>query len=365
MGLLMTVQKIREGRLQKSYAFEADHKRLIKIGSMSGADISIDSGMAARLQAVIEMKGKEAAIRELGTLQGTRLNGETIDLHREEIYTEDTINIGDTDLKVTLSQKDKHTVDNSYLLFEGLSAKSITELYRFTDYLRHREGLCGLSSVLTGAQLSQPQDQPQYQSQAQAQPQPESQEPLGDEEMELEIVEDPIVSFPTPVPPPLPEDLTGAEVSEFYDTRRLVAQMQDRKRRGSYGLLTFVVLLAIAAGLWMAQVGAGGLALPSLLSLDSSLPMGAEVAAPLVAKSPAASTSAARSSVVQAKQVSKAAAPIKPKYSVRPGDTLGRIAASRLGSPKRWEEIYKLNTKILKSPSALEVGMKLEMPAVR
>jgi hypothetical protein len=50
----------------------------------------------------------------------------------------------------------------------------------------------------------------------------------------------------------------------------------------------------------------------------------------------------------------------KKSYTVKKGDTLAKIAASRLGKSSRWREIAELNG--ISDPRKLVVGQKLKMP---
>jgi len=52
-------------------------------------------------------------------------------------------------------------------------------------------------------------------------------------------------------------------------------------------------------------------------------------------------------------------------YEVKPGDTLGGIAAAELGTAKRYEEIFEANKDVLASPTAIEVGMRLKIPLLK
>lgn len=49
-------------------------------------------------------------------------------------------------------------------------------------------------------------------------------------------------------------------------------------------------------------------------------------------------------------------------FTVRPGDTLWRIAAETLGDGKRWPEIFELNRDKLSRPEDLQAGMVLRLP---
>jgi len=50
-------------------------------------------------------------------------------------------------------------------------------------------------------------------------------------------------------------------------------------------------------------------------------------------------------------------------YTVQDGDKLWKIAATQLGAGSRWDEIYNLNSEILTNQDALQVGMRLRLPA--
>lgn len=56
-------------------------------------------------------------------------------------------------------------------------------------------------------------------------------------------------------------------------------------------------------------------------------------------------------------------APAVPTYTVRPGDTLWKIAQAHLGSGRRWQEIYAANTDVLGEPNSVVPGMKLKLPS--
>ena len=67
-------------------------------------------------------------------------------------------------------------------------------------------------------------------------------------------------------------------------------------------------------------------------------------------------------------KVEPAKDPLAPKpadrtYTVKPGDTLGTIARSQLGTSKRWKDILEANRKVLERDDQLKVGMVLKIPA--
>ena len=88
-------------------------------------------------------------------------------------------------------------------------------------------------------------------------------------------------------------------------------------------------------------------------------PMGKAAGAQTLAARPAASG-------IAAPAPSRATAPEKTPAAatctVRPGDTLSRIAARHYGRPAAWKEIYALNRDQLPTPEALRPGMVLRLP---
>jgi len=50
------------------------------------------------------------------------------------------------------------------------------------------------------------------------------------------------------------------------------------------------------------------------------------------------------------------------EYTIRKGDTLWKIAQSRLGSGHRWKYLYELNKDKIKNPNKLRVGQKIVIP---
>jgi len=86
---------------------------------------------------------------------------------------------------------------------------------------------------------------------------------------------------------------------------------------------------------------------------------GAQFAAePPSASAPERTTSATTKTSGPAKPVSAGG-----EYVVRAGDTLSDISLAALGTVTRWQEIFELNRDVLKKPEALQVGMKLRLPA--
>lgn len=63
-----------------------------------------------------------------------------------------------------------------------------------------------------------------------------------------------------------------------------------------------------------------------------------------------------------------AAVPARPtqpggeRHTVKPGETLSRIAREQLGDANRWREIYDLNRDQIKNPNVIQPGQQLKLP---
>ena len=66
----------------------------------------------------------------------------------------------------------------------------------------------------------------------------------------------------------------------------------------------------------------------------------------------------------KAKQTPIPVPPTTCTHTVVVGDTLSKIAKSRLGDPKRWVELQKLNAVALKGKTVLRIGQILSLPCV-
>ena len=110
--------------------------------------------------------------------------------------------------------------------------------------------------------------------------------------------------------------------------------------------------------------------------LEFELPAQAGKAVPSIAAEPAVSEAsvsdqvAVESAVVESTQesvvvVGPAETPTlitTQKYTVREGDTLQKISQKFYGTTKRWNEIYKANQRVLKSPDQVYPGQVLQIP---
>lgn len=62
-------------------------------------------------------------------------------------------------------------------------------------------------------------------------------------------------------------------------------------------------------------------------------------------------------------ETSVATAKAAAQYTVKPGDTLSKLAGQFYNSPDKWEKIYEANRDLLKNPNYIYVGMKLTIPS--
>ena len=57
-------------------------------------------------------------------------------------------------------------------------------------------------------------------------------------------------------------------------------------------------------------------------------------------------------------------APEAKFYTVKKGDTLGKIAKAHYGDAKKYKQIFEANTPMLKNPNRIYPGQKLRIPAL-
>ena len=65
----------------------------------------------------------------------------------------------------------------------------------------------------------------------------------------------------------------------------------------------------------------------------------------------------------EARKAAAAADKALRRHTVKSGDTLGAIAQAMLGNANRANEIFEANKDILDSPSAIQIGQELKIPA--
>jgi outer membrane biosynthesis protein TonB len=99
MGVQLNVQMFRGGQLVGQQSFDSDVTRTVKIGKLASAQVKLDDPKASRIHAVIEFAGNDASLIDMGSTEGTSVNGAKV--HKTKINSGDKITICDTLLVVT------------------------------------------------------------------------------------------------------------------------------------------------------------------------------------------------------------------------------------------------------------------------
>ena len=60
---------------------------------------------------------------------------------------------------------------------------------------------------------------------------------------------------------------------------------------------------------------------------------------------------------------SKAPAVVYETYTVKPGDSLSKIAKLKYGNANLWKPIFEANQDRIKNPDLIQVGWELKIPA--
>jgi nucleoid-associated protein YgaU len=64
-----------------------------------------------------------------------------------------------------------------------------------------------------------------------------------------------------------------------------------------------------------------------------------------------------------ASTTAKAPAAVYETYTVKPGDSLSKIAKLKYGKANLWKAIYEANKDRIKNPDLIQVGWELKIPA--
>lgn len=98
MGVSLNVQVFRGGQPQSSHQFDSDTNRTIKIGRLPSAQLKLEDAKVSRIHAVIEFAGNDVSLTDMGSSQGTAVNGAKV--HRVKLAHGDQVLIGDTQLVI-------------------------------------------------------------------------------------------------------------------------------------------------------------------------------------------------------------------------------------------------------------------------
>ena len=64
-----------------------------------------------------------------------------------------------------------------------------------------------------------------------------------------------------------------------------------------------------------------------------------------------------------ASSTAKSTAVVYETYTVKPGDSLSKIAKNKYGNANLWKTIYEANKDRIKNPDLIQVGWELKIPA--
>jgi hypothetical protein len=326
MSLALTLEKLQNGHVIERYELKGDKRRIYKVGRVPSSDIWVDDPVAARLHAIIDLSNKRAVLRDMGTPVGTTVNGQRVS--RATLRSDDVIKIGDTSF---------HVVMNVRGLDRPPPIPSAGE--------RKREGFLDAVATLTPHSADQLQMYAEFLRQRRKRPivkhddAPRDITPKGvvlgddDEPTMLDVNDSQIVEV---------------ESAEAEAQPPPAAAPAKQRRRVHYAAM---VVIGALTGVALLPFDAPKLE-PSAPAASEPAPAPVPVqAAPAVERAPEPAPEPVP------------AAPQLPKYTVRPGDTIGSIARREMGTSTAWEKLWEHNRATLSDPSKLAVGMTLEIPA--
>ena len=96
MGVNLSVQVLRSGQPVAQLAFDSDANRTIKIGRLTTAQVKLEDPKVSRIHAVIEFAGQDASLIDMGSTQGTLVNGTKV--NKVKLNHGDQVLVGDTTL---------------------------------------------------------------------------------------------------------------------------------------------------------------------------------------------------------------------------------------------------------------------------
>jgi TonB family protein len=99
MGALINVQVYRGGQMVAQHQFDSDQNRTIKIGRLSSAQVKLEDPKVSRIHAVLELAGADVSLHDMGTTEGTSVNGAKV--VNAKLKSGDQVMVGDTTLVIT------------------------------------------------------------------------------------------------------------------------------------------------------------------------------------------------------------------------------------------------------------------------
>ena len=98
MSLELHISVLDGETIGASYAFASEAHRTVKIGRVASAGVCLEDPKVARIHAVVELSAERAMLVDMGTVSGTRLNGEPV--QRMELSHGHRIEVGETVLLI-------------------------------------------------------------------------------------------------------------------------------------------------------------------------------------------------------------------------------------------------------------------------
>lgn len=345
MSVAITVETLRGGRVVGCQRFDGRVQRFIKIGRMASATIVVDDPDASRLHAIVELTGRIATLRDLGTISGTKLNGHRVD--SAVLSDGDEIIVGGTILRIGVTGEDATAVSARVgwaTATAQLSGEWQLELELFLEFLRFKQDRNGPHPVPPVDRSSTLPELPS--------PTPVLLEPTAER--------DAFEAMVTRAQRPDSDAHAMAIVPlvEKYDTRRLVAQMKQQKRRSYLGV---TLLLAGAVAGVVALAPTNSQVMPEMNRPIPSRRV-TQVQPPPILQSVPEPDDKTSSDASASEAEPEPRPPRLLRYTVQPGDSLSGIALGLLGDTGHAEAIFEANRDTLVDPERIEIGMVLKIP---
>lgn len=321
MSVSLSIEARHGEQLIGQYAFTSGDHRLVKIGSVATANVPLQDPEVNRLHAAIELSDDEAVLKDLGTNSGTFLNGERIT--RRRIQDGDVIKIGQTTLLVRIRIADA-------VAATGPSPTLVNELAGM-DKSQIRRVRAFVSSLRPGGGSPRP----------------------------VEVERRPVEASRRQKPP------------SRFNTRVLLAALRRDRSRSRAAVLGVGLLCVSAVVAMIVTTNRAAHRRHAHLEALGNAPRAPEQPTPAVLPfTPAAAPATPEPVRAAPEPVRPAPEPVRPAiapvqhYTVRRGDSLGRIAKKLFGDEKYAQELFAANRDKLRDPSKIDVGMVLSVPAI-
>jgi len=321
MSVSLSIEARHGDQLIGQYAFTSADHRLVKIGSIATANVPLQDPEVNRLHAAIELSDDQAVLKDLGTNTGTFLNGERVT--RRRIQDGDAVTVGQTTLTVRVRIADAAAA-------KGPSPTLVGELANM-DQSQIRRVRAFVSSLRPGGGSPRP----------------------------VEVERRPVEVSRRQKPP------------SKFNTRVLLAALKRDRGRNRASVVGIAVLCVSAVVVFMVTTNRAAHRRHAHLEALGTAPRVPEQPAPLAqtvaheAQPPATPPVVREPTPPAAPAIIESVHPAPAQhYTVRRGDSLGRIAKKLFGDEKYAQELYAANRDKLRDPSKIDVGMVLTVPVI-